>query len=140
MIPLSNQTAWPAPKPNYSTSNTSENLKEFISTTIRNSTTTTNDKIEEFSKSILQKLENFDTKIKHIETKIREEKLTMIKFINDIFNILPKTKNFDYNTYKAKLTHYFNLSIDSSKKIIPNPSVQSKAISPDVNMFDPFNE
>ena len=60
----------------------------------------------------------------------------MIRFINDIFHILPKAKNFDMKTYTAKLMYYFNSSLDSSNKVKSITNNIPKRTQDQVDMFD----
>ena len=60
----------------------------------------------------------------------------MIRFINDIFHIFPKAKNFDMKTYTSKLMYYFNSTLDSSNKVKPISTYILKRKQDQVDMFD----
>lgn len=59
---------------------------------------------------------------------------SVISFVNDIFHMLSKTKNFDMNNYTSKLMHYFNLTL-VNKKLKPT-AIAPKCKKSTASMFD----
>lgn len=94
--------------------------------------------IQEMKTDVAQFKQNMNNQLTKLEASLKEQENKFVSFSNYIFlTLLSKKKDFDLNEYKSKLINYFNLTLDSNKKLKQHTIPKSNTrIDNNVEMFE----